>query len=342
MSRAGAITAAAALGMLAAAAAAETVAGRRPAPSGVTEHIDGGGYRLAVTDRGSQPTPDTPAVVIVTGAGDCQASWAAVADRLADHTRVITYDRAGLGWSARGPAPTADRYVTELRAVLDARLPEGTYVLVGHSLGGLIARLRAQQHTERLAGLVQVDATPEQVADDPGVKIGFAVSGMLASAFKALAPIGVVRLLLRLRAFPLYPEQRTFETQLTADQRRAWMASVRRDMGPGGASGSELRPSCRPCARRSGGWPGLFNPSSVTFRWRCSPAMPGAESSGSTCTASSPRAPEPVPTASSRTGSTTSTCSIRTRWSTQSTRSWSPGPTTTADADRHRRGPSTT
>src|SRR4051795_6809434 len=256
MSRAGAITAAAALGMLAAAAAAETVAGRRPAPSGVTEHIDGGGYRLAVTDRGSQPTPDTPAVVIVTGAGDRQASWAAVADRLADHTRVITYDRAGLGWSARGPAPTADRYVTELRAVLDARLPEGTYVLVGHSLGGLIARLHAQQHTERLAGLVQVDATPEQVADDPGVKIGFAVSGMLASAFKVLAPLGVVRLLLRLRAFPLYPEQRTFESQLTADQRRAWVASVRRDMGPGGAAGPELRsvlPAAREAQRRLAG-----------------------------------------------------------------------------------------
>jgi pimeloyl-ACP methyl ester carboxylesterase len=146
MPRAGAITAAAALGALAAAAAAETVAGRRPVPSRVTEHIDGGGYRIAVTDRSSQPTPDAPAVVVVTGAGDCQASWAAVAERLADRTRVITYDRAGLGWSAQGPAPTADRYVTELQAVLDARLPEGPYVLVGHSLGGLVARLHAQQH----------------------------------------------------------------------------------------------------------------------------------------------------------------------------------------------------
>jgi pimeloyl-ACP methyl ester carboxylesterase len=256
MPRASAITAAAALGVLAAAAAAETVAGRRPVPSGVTEHIDGGGYRIAVTDRGSQPTPDAPAVVVVTGAGDCQASWAAVAERLADRTRVITYDRAGLGWSARGPAPTADRYVTELQAVLDARLPEGPYVLVGHSLGGLVARLHAQQHPERLAGLVQVDATPEQVADDPGVKIGFAVSGMLASAFKALAPIGVVRLLLRLRAFPLYPEQRAFETQLTADQRRTWVASVRRDMGPGGAAGPELRsvlPAAREAQRRLAG-----------------------------------------------------------------------------------------
>jgi pimeloyl-ACP methyl ester carboxylesterase len=123
-------------------------------------------------------------------------------------------------------------------------------VLVGHSLGGLIARLHAQQHPERLAGLVQVDATPEQVADDVGVRIGFAVSGLAASVFKVLAPVGVVRLLLRLRAFPLYPEQRTFEGHVTADQRRAWVASVRRDMGPGGAAGRELR-SVLPVAREA-------------------------------------------------------------------------------------------
>src|SRR5947209_2731076 len=145
MPRAGAITAAVALGLLGLAATAEAVAGRRPVASGITDHLDAGGHRVAFTQRG-RAAEGTPSVVVVTGAGDCQASWAAVADRLADRTRVVTYDRAGLGWSARGPAPTADRYVAELHAVLDACLPEGRYVLVGHSLGGLIARLHAQQH----------------------------------------------------------------------------------------------------------------------------------------------------------------------------------------------------
>jgi pimeloyl-ACP methyl ester carboxylesterase len=252
MPRAGATTATATLGLLGLAATAEAIAGRCTVASGITDHLDAGGHRVAVTERG-RATEETPSVVVVTGAGDCQASWAAVADRLAHRTRVVTYDRAGLGWSARGPAPTADRYVAELHAVLDAYMPKGPYVLVGHSLGGLIARLHAQQHPERLVGLVQVDATPEQVADDPGVKIGFAVSGLVASVFKVLAPLGAVRLLLRLRAFPLYPEQRTFEEQLTADQRRAWVASVRRDMGPGGAAGRELRsvlPTAREAQRR--------------------------------------------------------------------------------------------
>jgi pimeloyl-ACP methyl ester carboxylesterase len=235
---------------LAAAAAGETLARRRPSPGDITRLVEAGGHRVAVTGRGARPDPDTPAVVVVTGAGDCQASWIEVADRLADRTLVITYDRAGLGASENGPAATASSYVAELQSVLDACVPQGRYVLVGHSLGGLIARLHAQQRPERLAGLVQVDATPEAIAEDRGVQVGFAVSGVMASLLKALAPFGVVRLLLALRAFPLYPEQRAFEAQLSPGRRRAWIDAVDRDMGPGGAAGPELR-SVLPCAREA-------------------------------------------------------------------------------------------
>jgi pimeloyl-ACP methyl ester carboxylesterase len=235
---------------LTAAAAGEALAGRQRSPAEVTRHVDAGGYRVAVTERGARPGPGTPAVVVLAGAGDCQASWTAVAHRLADRTRVITFDRAGLGASDRGPAPTAARYVAELQFVLDACLPQGRYILVGHSLGGLIARLHAQQHPDRLVGLVQVDATPEEVAEDRGVRVGFAVSGVLASVLKVLAPFGLVRLLLTLRAFPLYPEQRILEVELSPDRRRAWIDAVDRSMGPGGAAGPELR-SVLSCAREA-------------------------------------------------------------------------------------------
>jgi pimeloyl-ACP methyl ester carboxylesterase len=225
-----------------------TTTGRRPAPSSVTADVDAGSHSVAVTVRGSRPSPQTPAVVVVPGAGDCQDSWTAVAERLAGRTQVITYDRAGLGRSGRGPAPTVERFLTELQAVLDACLPDGRYILVGHSLGGLIARLHAQQRPQRVAVLVQIDASPEQIADNQAVKIGFAVSGVLALLFKALTPFGIVRLLLRLRVFPLYREQAAFEAQLTPDQRRAWRTAVRRDMGPRGGAGREVR-AVLPCAR---------------------------------------------------------------------------------------------
>jgi hypothetical protein len=71
-----------------------------------------------------------------------------------------------------------------------------------------------------------------------------------------LTPFGVVRLLLRLRAFSLYPEQAAFEAQLTPDQRRALHKSVRRNVGPRGGTGREVRAvlrGARDAQRRMGG-----------------------------------------------------------------------------------------
>jgi pimeloyl-ACP methyl ester carboxylesterase len=273
---------------LAAAAAGEALARRRTARAEITRYVDVGGHRVAVSERGARPDPDTPAVMVVPGAGDCQESWTAVADRLADRTLVITYDRAGLGASERGPAPTATRYVAELQAVLDACTPQGQYVLVGHSLGGLVARLHAQEHPERLAGLVQVDATPEAVAEDRGVRVGFAVSGVLTSALKVLAPVGLVRLLRALRA--------SRSTRSSEPSRPSWTrvvgvpGSTRSTVtwGPAAPPAASSAPCCPVPARRSGAPPMSCSRSSVTCRWSSSAATPGEATGGWTCTGSSP------------------------------------------------------
>jgi pimeloyl-ACP methyl ester carboxylesterase len=220
---------------------AMTTTDRRCARTTVMRDIDVGDHLVAVTERGTASLRGFQAVIVLSGAGDSQDSWTVVAERLAGRTQVITYDRAGLGRSGREPAPTVDSFLTELQAVLDACLLDGRYILVGHSVGGLITRLHTQQRPERVAGLLQVDATPEQIADDPSVRVDPADSGVVASLFKALTPFGVVRLLLRLRAFPLYPEQAASEAQLPPDQRRAWQNSVRRNVGPRGGTGREVR-----------------------------------------------------------------------------------------------------
>jgi pimeloyl-ACP methyl ester carboxylesterase len=76
-------------------------------------------------------------------------------------TGVLLYDRAGLGRSDPGPEPrTSARMVAELRALLREAGIDPPYVLVGHSLGGLNARLFACRHPDEVAGLVLVDATP--------------------------------------------------------------------------------------------------------------------------------------------------------------------------------------
>lgn len=197
--------------------------------------IDAGGYGLRIYQTGTSG----PSVVLVPGAGDCAASWIPVTAKIAAFARVVSYDRAGLGGSENGPPPALDRYAAELGRVIAQAGADTPLILAGHSLGGLIIRVYAQQHPGQVAGLVLVDATPEAVASDPAVRAGFLACGAMASALKALAPFGAVRLLLSLGKMPLYPEQDVFRSAVSAQDYRQWTADVCRDFA--GAAGPELR-----------------------------------------------------------------------------------------------------
>jgi pimeloyl-ACP methyl ester carboxylesterase len=100
---------------------------------------------------------------------------------VATFTRVCAYDRPGtigevdpdldpsgpLFYSSRSdavPQPrTAQEMVADLYALLGAADVPGPYVLVGHSAGGLVVRLYASTYPDEVAGMVLVDATPEDV-----------------------------------------------------------------------------------------------------------------------------------------------------------------------------------
>jgi pimeloyl-ACP methyl ester carboxylesterase len=56
---------------------------------------------------------------------------------------------------------TAQQGVADLHALLTAAKEPGPYVLVGHSWGGLIARLFASTYPDEVSGLVLVDAASE-------------------------------------------------------------------------------------------------------------------------------------------------------------------------------------
>ena len=58
---------------------------------------------------------------------------------------------------------TAEEVVFELHDLLDAAKIEGPFVLAGHSLGGLFARLYAATYPGQVAGLVLIDAWPESM-----------------------------------------------------------------------------------------------------------------------------------------------------------------------------------
>jgi pimeloyl-ACP methyl ester carboxylesterase len=123
-------------------------------------HVDVGGRRLALTAAGV----GNPVVILEAGLEYGADAWVAVQPAVAAFTRVVSYDRAGIGASTPAPTPRSTRdMVADLRALLETAAIAPPYVLVGHSIGGLTARLYAHLYPREVAGLVLVDAThPDQ------------------------------------------------------------------------------------------------------------------------------------------------------------------------------------
>jgi pimeloyl-ACP methyl ester carboxylesterase len=120
--------------------------------------VDLGGYRLQLnaTGRGG------PAVVLIAGSGDFSFDWSLVQPGVSRFTRVCSYDRPGSGWSDLGPTPrTMKQEANELHLLLRKAGINGPYVLAGHSLGGLIARIYSDLYPKEVAGIVLVDSTHE-------------------------------------------------------------------------------------------------------------------------------------------------------------------------------------
>jgi pimeloyl-ACP methyl ester carboxylesterase len=122
----------------------------------------------------------TPTIILESGYHNSSDPWShsdaaapavgpAVLPALAGDHRVCAYDRPG---TLRFPDPpsitersspaamprTAQDVTGDLHALLAAAHVPGPYVLVGHSLGGLFARLYAQTYPDQVRGVVFVDA----------------------------------------------------------------------------------------------------------------------------------------------------------------------------------------
>ena|SRR5687767_7272474 len=69
-----------------------------PAPG---ELVDVGGYQLHLNCIGN----GSPTIILDALGSGSSASWGLVQPEIAQSTRVCAYDRAGAGWSERGPTP---------------------------------------------------------------------------------------------------------------------------------------------------------------------------------------------------------------------------------------------
>ena len=133
---------------------------KRESPPG--RLVDVGGHRLHLVRAGH----GSPAVIFDAALGASSISWSFVLPEVARVTEACAYNRAGMGWSDAGPLPrTAGRIERELHELLARGEVRPPYVLVGHSFGGLVARLFAARRREDTAGLVLIEpAQPEDWA----------------------------------------------------------------------------------------------------------------------------------------------------------------------------------
>jgi pimeloyl-ACP methyl ester carboxylesterase len=124
--------------------------------------VDVGRRDLYVECTGTGPAT----LVLEAGLGMDTATWSKLVPLLGD-ARVCAYDRAGRGKSDPAETPrTADDLVDDLDRLLDAAGIEPPLVLVGHSFGGLVARLFAARHPEDVTGVILIDPSPSTLVED--------------------------------------------------------------------------------------------------------------------------------------------------------------------------------
>lgn len=135
---------------------------------------------------------DGPLIVLEAGLSGPAACWPHTQRELSAHARTLSYDRAGYGGSDVDDADrTLERLTEDLTSVLDAIGEAGPVLLVGHSWGGPILRCFADQHPERVAGLVFVDGTVAETMT-PGMRRLLGVSLRINTLLARLGGSGLI------------------------------------------------------------------------------------------------------------------------------------------------------
>lgn len=118
------------------------------------EEIDLGGHRIAIRLwKGNGPR-----ILLVHGISSAGSAWNPIIAQLAAEFSPITIDLRGHGNSSRpSHGYLYDDYVSDLDGVLDA-LEMKRPLIVGHSLGGIVALWWASRHPDGAAALVIEDS----------------------------------------------------------------------------------------------------------------------------------------------------------------------------------------
>jgi len=189
------------------------------------------GVALEVTDTGSGP-----ALLLVHGFGGAKEDFADHVDALAGRHRVVTFDHRGHGESDDPPDVSAyslDRMATDVLGVVDTLGIDG-FRLLGHSMGGMVARRFVLAHPSRVDALVLMDTSPGPVPGIDPQLAGLAAQVALDDGKDVLRPMldaaGTLETPAYLRLLEERPGYREFEDYKWASLSGVMWAAMAREI----------------------------------------------------------------------------------------------------------------
>jgi pimeloyl-ACP methyl ester carboxylesterase len=144
-------------------------------------------HTIATFEAGSLAS-DAPVVFLIHGLAHwTEGAWSPLVERLPAEMRVAALDLPGFGASAK-PDVRYDLpfFARAVDAALDALAGDRPVVVIGHSLGGMIAADLAARRPERVAGLVLVD--PAGFLSMPDWLYGVMRAPLLEALFTRIRP----------------------------------------------------------------------------------------------------------------------------------------------------------
>lgn len=131
-------------------------------PDGKMIKVDGREIHVNITGTKTS----LPPILIETGTGNWSYDWSNIQEELSKHTVVITYDRAGYGWS--DPPSNGfdiDMTINDINQILELSKIDTPVILIGHSVGGIYSRLFADKYPDKVSGMVLIDSRNEFFSD---------------------------------------------------------------------------------------------------------------------------------------------------------------------------------
>ncbi len=190
------------------------------------EMVDVGGYELFTLSEGEGENT----VVFESGLGNDCSVWLGekTFQNTSEFAQVIAYNRAGYAPSETGTVPRdLEQLQTDLGEIIELKAQNDKVVLVGHSWGGPIIRAYAVLHPEKVAGIVFIDPSHEELKDfdqsDEDELVNVIGNGLgLAEAEQLLEGIQYISDLPNLPDVPVTVLTGMNNTDMSAEERQNW------------------------------------------------------------------------------------------------------------------------